>query len=173
METWPYFRSQTSREALKRGQAVPVTSCWNGMLAIDAAPFYNLDQPLSFRGVADDLANFHLEGSECCLIHADNPLSSSKGVWLNPNVRVTYSGQAYEEVNSGAGVSWPSTSAIALGLWKNRVLRWINSLAIRGQAFSSKLGVWMSQDPAKHQEPGTFCLIDEMQILLWNGWGHA
>ncbi|KAK5088383.1 hypothetical protein LTR05_002601 [Lithohypha guttulata] len=30
MSTWPYFRSSLSRTALKQGNAVPVTSCWNG-----------------------------------------------------------------------------------------------------------------------------------------------
>ncbi len=29
--TWPYFRSSTSRKAMKLGSPVPVTSCWNGM----------------------------------------------------------------------------------------------------------------------------------------------
>lgn len=55
-------------------------------VAMDASAFY--DQNLTFRGIPDDLASLHLEGSECCLIHADNPLSHSKGVFLNPNVRV-------------------------------------------------------------------------------------
>lgn len=31
MQTWPYFRSQKSRKAIKSGLPVPVTSCWNGV----------------------------------------------------------------------------------------------------------------------------------------------
>lgn len=32
MQTWPYFRARTSRNALVRNMdAVPVTSCWNGI----------------------------------------------------------------------------------------------------------------------------------------------
>jgi len=31
MQTWPFFRSAQSREALKRFSPVPVASCWNGM----------------------------------------------------------------------------------------------------------------------------------------------
>lgn len=31
MQTWPYFRGRQSREALQRGEDVPVASCWNGM----------------------------------------------------------------------------------------------------------------------------------------------
>ncbi|KAJ4321016.1 hypothetical protein N0V84_005597, partial [Fusarium piperis] len=30
-QTWPYFRSSKSRAAMKRGEPVPVSSCWNGM----------------------------------------------------------------------------------------------------------------------------------------------
>ena len=31
MQSWPYFRSKASRDALKASEPVPVTSCWNGM----------------------------------------------------------------------------------------------------------------------------------------------
>jgi hypothetical protein len=31
MQTWPYFRSTTSRHALFNMSPVPVKSCWNGM----------------------------------------------------------------------------------------------------------------------------------------------
>jgi hypothetical protein len=31
MQTWPYFRSHSSRHAAQRFLPVPVTSCWNGM----------------------------------------------------------------------------------------------------------------------------------------------
>ena len=31
MQTWPYFRSSKSRNALKANKPVPVKSCWNGI----------------------------------------------------------------------------------------------------------------------------------------------
>lgn len=31
MQEWPYFRAAESRKALKLSEAVPVSSCWNGM----------------------------------------------------------------------------------------------------------------------------------------------
>ena len=31
MQTWPFFRSRSSRSAMKRNRPVPVKSCWNGM----------------------------------------------------------------------------------------------------------------------------------------------
>ncbi|KAK2855668.1 hypothetical protein FQN49_004966, partial [Arthroderma sp. PD_2] len=84
MQTWPYFRSRASRQALKYSQPIPVKSCWNGAVVMDSSPFYQ-DPPLKFRGISDGIAKMHLEGSECCLVHADNPLSKQMGVWLNPN----------------------------------------------------------------------------------------
>ncbi|KAH0280929.1 hypothetical protein KCU91_g636, partial [Aureobasidium melanogenum] len=77
---WPYFRSRASREALKHGKPTPVESCWNGIVAMNAKPFYQTPR-LIFRGVSDSLAKLHVEGSECCLIHTDNPLSAEQGVW--------------------------------------------------------------------------------------------
>jgi hypothetical protein len=111
---------------MKANQPVPVQSCWNGVgkrrldsppceintvfsfvdlhlttvpVAFDASPFYNPD-PLRFRGIPDSLALHHLEGSECCLIHADNPQSASKGLWLNPNVRIGYDANAYSTIHT-------------------------------------------------------------------------
>ncbi|KAK5133443.1 hypothetical protein LTR08_007685 [Meristemomyces frigidus] len=172
METWPFFRSSESRRAVKHGQPVPVASCWNGMVVFDAAPFYHSERPLAFRGIADDLAEAHLEGSECCLVHADNALSSSKGVWVNPHVRVGYNGTAYEAVNPANGASWLSSLDIATGLWRNRMGRWLRALHMTDTTVQQRLQTWQSQ-ALDRRELGAFCLIDEMQIMLWNGWGHA
>ncbi|RMZ90526.1 hypothetical protein DV736_g2252, partial [Chaetothyriales sp. CBS 134916] len=103
MATWPYFRSSASRNALKARRPVPVRSCWNGMVAMDAKPFYASDRPLRFRAIADSLAELHLEGSECCLIHEDNGLTAKDGVWLNPNVRVRYQKEAYDRMKEADG----------------------------------------------------------------------
>ena len=75
------------------------------MIVMDATPFYPVSSGgsgLRFRGVDDALAQLHVEGSECCLIHADNrKLGEDKGVWLNPNVRVSYNVTTYPIVNPG------------------------------------------------------------------------
>ncbi|KAF4929754.1 hypothetical protein CGCVW01_v001272 [Colletotrichum viniferum] len=110
MQTWPYFRSAASRAAMMAyADAVPVRSCWNGIVAMPAAPFLASEasgRRLRFRAVADSLAEEkHLEGSECCLIHVDNPLTEHLGVWLNPRVRVGYDGDAYRWANPTEG-SW-------------------------------------------------------------------
>ncbi|KAL9070523.1 MAG: hypothetical protein Q9161_004820 [Pseudevernia consocians] len=109
---FPYFRSKSSRSAMISGHPVPVQSCWNGIVAFDAAPFYDPNR-LKFRGVPDSLALHHVEGSECCLIHVDNPLTQSHGVWLNPNVRVGYSPEAYAAASgqTGCGVGRPPPSS--------------------------------------------------------------
>jgi len=162
---WPYYFSGASRSALVSGDAVPVRSCWNGMVAMDAEPFY-ATPPLSFRGVPDSLAEHHLEGSECCLIHADNPLSQKMGVYVNPNVRVGYNGAAYEAVN--AFLTWPSPISRVTGIWKARLATFPAMLRYASERLtvSKRLSQWGGE------EPGTFCLVNEMQILVENGWKH-
>lgn len=170
-QRWPFFRARTSRQAIKASLPVPVTSCWNGIVAMDAAPFYG-SNPLAFRGIADSLALSHLEGSECCLIHADNPVSRTKGVWLNPNVRVGYSGPAYEAVHSHQRSPWISAFEIAIGSWTNRLLRWITTPYFKESVVRGRVGMWRKKQEG-NEEKGGFCLVNEMQVLIWNGWAHV
>lgn len=162
---WPYFFSGASRSALVSGDPVPVQACWNGMVAMDPEPFY-ATPPLSFRGVPDSLADFHLEGSECCLIHADNPLSQTKGVYINPNVRVGYSWVAYETVNSF--LNWPSPFDRIVGIWKSRLA----TIPAMLRYASERMTVRKRVSRWGADEPGEFCLVNEMQVLVENGWKH-
>ncbi|KAK8050356.1 polysaccharide export protein [Apiospora phragmitis] len=141
---WPWFQSPVSKDAALHNEPIPVVSCWNGIVVFDSAPYY-ANPPLQFRGIDDSLADLHLEGSECCLIHADNYLSSQKGVWLNPNVRVGYNVKAYNKIKKAY---FPGAFWTVVGAWANRI----------GQ-------------PPRY-EPGEACLINEMQIMWSNGWKH-
>ncbi|KAF2475996.1 polysaccharide export protein [Lindgomyces ingoldianus] len=174
-QTWPYFLASASRAAIVSDQAVLVQSCWNGIVAMDADPFY-ANSPLRFRGISDSLASLHLEGSECCLIHADNPLSSVKGVWLNPDVRVGYNVDAYDIVKASPNHSWPSFHSRFTGIWINRLARWVGtpSRLLQHLVVLSRLRQWKSASPTKNPriEPGIYCLINEMQVLVKNGWKH-
>jgi len=152
------------------GEPTPVTSCWNGMVAMNAEPFYDSSR-LAFRGIPDSLAKSHVEGSECCLIHTDNPLSREQGVWLNPKVLVGYNSHAYEVVNRDT-LSWMSSFLIARGLWQNRLLRWLSSSWFRELTIRRRVDRWMDEYPGSH-EVGSLCLIDEMQVLIANGWAHV
>ncbi|RMY50919.1 hypothetical protein D0863_14739 [Hortaea werneckii] len=167
-QTWPFFRARSSRKALLANDAVPVSSCWNGMVVMDALAFYAHN--LTFRGVPDSLASEHVEGSECCLIHADNPFSRTKGVWVNPHVRVGYSGPAYESVNPNG--PWLSLWAIVRGIWWNRIRRWCTTTWFRDQIVVRRLNTWEAADAAR-DEVGRFCLINEMQVVVHNGWAHV
>ena len=170
MQKWPYFRARASRLAMKSSSPVPVKSCWNGMVFMDAAPFYNTSHPLHFRGIQDSLALSHLEASECCLIHADNPLTSEKGLWLNPNVRVGYNEEAYSSIHHEP--SWLSLSEITYGLWENRLRRWLSTAWLRNRAVRRRLSAWL-RESEQNTEPGMHCLINEMQVLVPNGWAHV
>lgn len=52
-------------------------------VTFDAAPFYS-NEPLRFRGIADSLAAYHIEASECCLIHphVGSLVESKKSAWV-------------------------------------------------------------------------------------------
>jgi hypothetical protein len=153
---------------------VPVKSCWNGIVVFQAEPFY---QPLDFRGIPDSLALHHLEGSECCLIHADNSLSSAHGVWLNPNVRVSYNPEAYEHVHPTSGI-WPSRGEKLRGIWSNRWARGTRFPLRIIERYNIDRNVRLWRDET-HQavldghDDGTYCLINEMQVLIENGWAHV
>ena len=103
-------------------------------VAFDTEPFYRSKDPLIFRGIPDSLADYGFEASERCLVHADNPLtnktywinpqvSSKRGVWINPNVRI---GQSNVENRVG---QWflrarSLTMLQVMGIWWNRLLGW-------------------------------------------------
>ncbi|KAL2212346.1 glycosyltransferase family 69 protein [Sarocladium strictum] len=174
MQTWPYFKSFASRSALVHNHdAVPVKSCWNGIVVMPAAPFVDENTNLRFRGIDDSLAVSHLEGSECCLIHADNPLSKTMGVFINPRVRVAYNPTAWDDVHPRDHL-WIETGDIFRGLWKNRLRRWLiwsfESWVVRG-----RVRAWEKAAPEgqTRKEEGEFCLINEMQVLAENGWKHV
>ncbi|KAJ5343284.1 CAZyme family GT69 [Penicillium brevicompactum] len=169
MQSWPYFGSKRSRDAMKHMKPVPVTSCWNGMVAMPAKPFLS-SPPLRFRGIPDSLAQLHLEGSECCLIHADNPLSIQKGVYLNPLVRVGYNGAAYAAVHPT--MNWVSAWRILQGIWTNRLRRLSDISWLKGEMIRGQIDRWRALDP-RNQEDGQICIINEMQILHRYGWIHV
>ncbi|KAH7354719.1 cryptococcal mannosyltransferase 1-domain-containing protein [Rhexocercosporidium sp. MPI-PUGE-AT-0058] len=195
-QRYPYFFSSQSRESLYRNLPIPVASCWNGLIALDAKPFY-ASPPLKFRGISDSLANEHLEGSECCLIHADNPLRQEKGVWMNPNVRVAYNASSYSKLNGGTEVKspfgvgttgvpggdgsfWPGGWEVVKGTWSNRYGRWMTKAKIWSENRTVLLRVqsWIEKGknlnpPEERAEPGIECLVNEMQVLYQNGWQHV
>ncbi|KAA6410976.1 MAG: polysaccharide export (CAP59) [Lasallia pustulata] len=170
--TFPYFRSWASRDAMVSNRPVPVQSCWNGIVAFDATPFYSGNNPLQFRGIPDSLALHHLEGSECCLIHADNPLTPLYGVWLNPSVRVGYNPEAYAAVHPDGATFWPPATEAIRGIWWNRIWRWVTPTFHKRWLISGRLRKWKREGNERH-EPGVQCLIKEMQVLIWNGWAHV
>lgn len=135
---------------------------------MDAEPYYATTNPLRFRGVPDSLAEHHVEGSECCLIHADNPQSPKKGVWLNPKVRVGYSTVAYSAVNPPN----PYPSSVLWASWENRLRRWFTTTWLENSIVNRRLAAWKAEDTSRH-EPGTACLVNEMQVLVENGWAHV
>ncbi|MCJ1392715.1 hypothetical protein MMC18_005586 [Xylographa bjoerkii] len=153
MWKFPYFRSKVSRNAAIAEQAIPVLS-----LAFDAKPFY---RSVVFRSIPDSLAEFDLEASERCLIHADNPYNTTEdhlgfwnpntGVWLNPNVRLGCS-----------SILASSTSLYSkiVGIWKNRLWRWCNSTMFTTWKVERRFRNWRRKYPGS-DEPGFNCLMNQ------------
>ncbi|KAF2632699.1 glycosyltransferase family 69 protein [Macroventuria anomochaeta] len=168
LQTWPYFRSYASRHAAERFLPVPVTSCWNGMVAMPAGPFLG-DHALRFRGTNDSLARHHLEGSECCLIHADNPLSATKGIFLNAAVQVGYNMTAYNAVHSPDAVMSPLR--MYTRIWQSRILRWSTTPLFKERVVHNRVTKWAEE--TKEKEPGEYCLVNEMQVIFERGWKHV
>ena len=187
--TYPYFASHQPLSALRSNGPIPVKSCWNGMIVFDAAPFYTESVGLMFRGTSDELAKEHVEGSECCLVHADNwHLREEKGVYVNPNVRVSYNLTTYEDVNPGAGredvfggkrrEKWPGKWEAVSGIWRNREARWFGWMRAWSEAEVVRRRVerWVQKGKAlgeDREERGVECLVNEMQVLFENGWQHV
>lgn len=192
MSTFPYFRSKETRQALLQGDPAKVSSCWNGMLAVDAAPYYDhvestdgkqIKPGLRFRGIPDSLALKKLEASECCLIHADLLASghAHKGIFLNPAVRSGYTSEAYRLTHQGPDRGFVSRWQYVTGIWKNRFARWkadgISSSAGQnmGEVFR-RIREWQDEGlkiGESREEVGDYCTIMEMHILIWNGWKHV
>lgn len=99
--SWPWFYSPTSRSATLKWSSIPVFSCWGGIVAFDATPFY-AEPVLQFRTVDDTLSKHHLEADERCLFHADNFLAAEKGIWINPNIQVVPADDQSSEENAGS-----------------------------------------------------------------------
>lgn len=98
---YPWFSTGgtgVSREAvLRQKDAVPVRSCWGGMVAFDASVFQQAEPTdLALRFHASNETFW--EAAECCLLFADiekqhgRPnLEKGSGVFMNPYIRVAYS----------------------------------------------------------------------------------
>ena len=140
---------------------------------MDAAPFYEEGGGLRFRGVDDSLAMRHVEGSECCLVHKDNPLSGTRGVWVNPAVRVGYSGEAYDAVHHAGEAGWPGMWKGWWGVWRNRGGRLFWGVWWKERRVRRRVEAWKREKPGEREEKGVACLINEMQVLRDNGWAHV
>jgi Cryptococcal mannosyltransferase 1 len=174
---FPYFRSTSdSLSSILQGISARVASCWNGMVLMDTSPFYS---GLTFRAIPDSLASKHLEGSECCLIHADLNATypSHPGIYVNPAVRVGYTTEAYDLTHFGPSETFISSTQYVLAMWLHRLNR-VRTPSAQKQmrTVAKRLGKWKEYEEnslEKREEKGEMCLIDEMHLLIWNGWKHA
>lgn len=136
-------------------------------VAFHAEPFQSIENPLRFRSIPDSLAEYHVEASECCLIHYDNDLSQAIGVWINPSVRVGYSPAAHEAVSLG---EWPTKHELRWGNWKSKWTWWIRD---PGPLMKVSLRTWRWRRRYPDiKEPGLSCVEDLAMVVTGDGWRY-
>lgn len=84
------------------------------MVAFNATAFLP-PHSLRFRSIADDLAWYRVEASERCIVHYDNPLTATEGVWVNPRVRVAYDEKGLERLRGMPLSGWRRPKFILKG----------------------------------------------------------
>ncbi|SPO26587.1 related to CAP59 (required for capsule formation) [Ustilago trichophora] len=97
---WPYFKREQDISSLRKGDAIPVNSCWNGMTAFDAKWFLPAseddDNAITTPGVDDGPIRFRTHPeclvSECLLPSYDIHVRSKQRplIFVNPKAVATY-----------------------------------------------------------------------------------
>lgn len=65
-----------------------------------------------------------------------------------------------------------SAPSILVKLWTNRVVRWTTTPKHKERMMRKRIRQW--QDGSRDRvEMGDFCLINEMQVIVDNGWAHV
>jgi hypothetical protein len=88
---------------------------------------------------------------------------------MNPQVRVGYTGEAYDAVHPQKLLlsSWQIYKA----LWENRLRRWTTTPRFKEWTVHKRVARWKRS--SKQEEAGGICLINEMQVITENGWAHV
>lgn len=65
-----------------------------------------------------------------------------------------------------------------MGMWRNRLARLFGGIRafVEDWVVWRRVQSWMAEEPAAgmlNEEAGVHCLIDEMQVLVENGWKHV
>ncbi|CEO95885.1 unnamed protein product (mitochondrion) [Plasmodiophora brassicae] len=79
---YPFFGRTHDRDRLLRSEPVPVFCCWNGMIAVKAAPFY---EGIRFRSESSGC-----RASECTLFCKDMWNAGHGNILIDPTVAVAY-----------------------------------------------------------------------------------
>ena len=89
-----------------------------------------------------------------------------------------YNAKAYGKVNPRNGV-WPGKVRKLWGVWGNRVVRWMGGWGRHGEKrlVEKRLEEWRTEErqpgEEEHVEVGQQCIVNEMQVLVGNGWEHV
>lgn len=69
-------------------------------------------------------------------------------------------------------MSSSSLRNIVFRLWENRLRRWTSTPVFWRRSIRQRIERWEEEGKGRY-EAGDFCLVDEMQVLVSNGWAHV
>ncbi|KAK9766832.1 hypothetical protein K7432_003795 [Basidiobolus ranarum] len=82
---YPFIQDLPTQQLFRNRQEFPVYTCWNGVVALNTASFYN-HQELNFRSSHSN----ECFSSECFLLPKDLQSYGYNKIYMNPRVLVTY-----------------------------------------------------------------------------------
>ena len=94
-------------------------------------------------------------------------------------MRVGYTELAYNQTHFGEAETFISARQYVLAMWLHRLNRLRTESAEMGMSVvRQRLEKWKGEvekglTREKRDEYGEMCLVDEMHLLIWNGWKHA
>jgi hypothetical protein len=113
---------------------------------------------------------------------------------VHPGAALSSVPEGYDEAEQEG--PWISAAEVFVGIWKNRFRRWLTTDVLKTGIVQHRLEEWRKTirsstkegmpaagegsrtdnenlEGGLEDEKGKFCLINEMQVLVANGWAHV
>ncbi|TIB06863.1 hypothetical protein E3P96_00029 [Wallemia ichthyophaga] len=138
---WPYYQDAHSIDLLRRGEPIPVNSCWNGITAFDASWFVDRSgdsDPIRFR-VLDECVT-----SECLLSSYDIHRKSHKQpeIYMNPLVPTAYEKPVFQLRSRLFNLSLARPYLTYRYWFEERLFGWLTALGRKEEECAAWLDEW-------------------------------
>lgn len=120
--TYPYFSSEYDGAHLRDNKPFQVLNCWNGLVVMNAEPFY---KDVEFRTMREDVAD--CAASECTHICNDFWANGYYKIAVDPLVSVAYDADVYRDFEPYWKAMSNENSVIRSHVDWDRPIPWVNS----------------------------------------------